>query len=142
MKTLKQFIRFGIVGATNTVIGYLIYVISLQLMRFFEIWSSYDIYIAQFMMYVLSVAWSFFWNNRFVFKKSEESTRSIFSALLKTYVSYAFTSLFLSELLLIFWVRCLGWNDFIAPILNLIITVPLNFVIQKFWVFNEKQENK
>ena len=51
------------------------------------------------------------------------------------YVSYAFTSLFLSEVLLLLWVECLGINEYVAPVLNLLVTVPLNFFIQKYWAF-------
>ena len=76
------------------------------------------------------------------FKKEEEAERNIGEALIKTYVSYAFTSLILSELLLMVWVKILGVNDYVAPILSLIITVPLNFVIQKFWAFKDKRNEK
>ncbi len=137
IRIFKQFIRFGIVGISNTIVGYLIYVIFLKAMRFYNVWSAYDIYVAQFIMFVLSVAWSFFWNSKFVFKKTTDSKEKLISTLLKTYASYAFTSLFLSELLLIVWVRCLKLNEFLAPVLSLIITVPLNFLIQKYWAFKE-----
>lgn len=135
MKTLKQFIGFGIVGLSNTIIGYAIYVVSLKIIRFCGIWHDYDIYVAQLLMFVLSVAWSFYWNNKYVFEENENSGRSITRALLKTYVSYAFTSLFLSEVLLLLWVECLEINEYVAPILNLLVTVPLNFFIQKYWAF-------
>lgn len=142
MKAFFQFIKFGIVGVSNTIIGYIIYAGSLYLMRLFNICSSCDIFIAQFLMFFLSVAWSFFWNNKFVFKKNHNSKRSYVAALLKAYISYAFTSLLLSELLLLLWVKCFGINDYIAPVLSLIITVPLNFIIQKLWVFKDKHEKK
>lgn len=141
-KTVVQFLKFGLVGASNTVIGYLIYAASLKVLRLLNLWPSIDIYISQFIMFILSVAWSFYWNNRFVFKKEEETERNIGKALIKTYVSYAFTSLILSELLLMVWVKILGVNDYVAPILSLIITVPLNFVIQKFWAFKDKKNEK
>ncbi len=141
-KTVVQFFKFGLVGASNTVIGYLIYAASLKVLRLLNLWPSIDIYISQFIMFVLSVAWSFYWNNRFVFKKEEETERNIGKALVKTYISYAFTSLILSELLLMVWVEILGINDYVAPILSLIITVPLNFVIQKFWAFKDKKNER
>lgn len=141
METFKQFIRFGVVGVSNTIIGYLIYVISLSVMRFYNMWVSYDIYVAQFIMFLLSVAWSFYWNNKYVFKGSINSKRDIIKSLLRTYVSYAFTSLILSEILLVLWVEYLTINDFIAPILSLLITVPLNFVIQKYWAFRGGEQN-
>ena len=141
-KTVVQFLKFGLVGASNTLIGYLIYAASLKVLRLLNLWPSIDIYVSQFIMFILSVAWSFYWNNRFVFKKEEETERNIGKALMKTYVSYAFTSLILSELLLMLWVNILSINDYVAPILSLIITVPLNFVIQKFWAFKDKKNEK
>jgi putative flippase GtrA len=142
-KLLKLFLKFGLVGLSNTVIGYLIYAVSLKLMRSLAILPRYDYYVAQFFMFVLSVAWSFYWNNKYVFKQQENTSRHILGALLKTYASYAFTSLFLSEVLLSIWVEHLGINEYLAPILSLVITVPLNFVIQKYWAFRDtgKEEN-
>ena len=133
--TLLQFVRFGIVGLSNTILGYMIYISTLALMRSIQLWPTLNIYIAQFVMFVLSVAWSFYWNKRFVFKLVIDGEHKFFIALLKTYVTYAFTSLFLAEFLLYLWVDILKINEFIAPIVTLLITVPLNFVIQKFWAF-------
>lgn len=141
MKIFKQFIKFGIIGVSNTIIGYIIYAITLYTLQRFGWFPNLDIYISQFMMFLLSVAWSFYWNNKYVFKDTSSSKQNTFVALLKTYVSYAITSLFLSEVLLLFWVICLGINEYVAPILNLIITVPLNFIIQKYWAFNYKDKN-
>ncbi len=137
MNTIVQFIKFGIVGASNTVIGYLIYAISLAVFRKFQLFSDYDIYLANFIMFMLSVAWSFYWNNKYVFKSENRSRKDIFFVLIKTYMTYAFTSLILAEVLLYVWVNILGINAYIAPIINLIITVPLNFLIQKFWAFKD-----
>lgn len=135
--TVNQFVKFGIIGVSNTIISYIFYAVTLKLLHLFDLFSRIDIYIAQVTMFVLSVAWSFYWNNRFVFKETTENERKVWVALVKTYVSYAFTGLFLSAVLLAFWVEFLGVNDFIAPILNLVITVPLNFLIQKYWAFKE-----
>lgn len=137
--SFMQFVRFGIVGLTNTVIGYLIYVISLKIFRVAHLFPRMDYLVAQLIMFLLSVLWSFYWNNKMVFKQEVGEKRNIMVALLKTYVTYAFTSLFLSEGLLILWVNILGMSEYIAPIINLLITVPLNFVIQKFWAFRKHE---
>lgn len=136
-ESFLQFIKFGIVGVSNTIIGYLIYVISLKILRSLGLFPDIDLYIAQFSMFVLSVAWSFYWNNKMVFKQKDGEQRNIFAALIKTYISYAFTSLILSEILLYLWCNLLEVNEYIAPIINLLITVPLNFFIQKFWAFKK-----
>lgn len=135
---LIQFIKFGIVGLSNTIIGYLIYVLSLKTFRALDVFAATDIYLAQFVMFVLSVAWSFFWNSTMVFRQEEGEERNVFAALVKTYLSYAFTGLFLSELLLVLWVKVLGISEYIAPLINLIVTVPLNFIIQKYWAFRRE----
>ena len=137
-KTLIQFFKFGIVGISNTLIGYIIYVVTLRLLKAAALFPGSDIYIAQLVMFLLSVLWSFYWNNKIVFHTREGEKRNWLPVLLKTYLSYAFTSLFLSELLLMLWVRVFSISEYIAPLLSLLITVPLNFILQKYWAFNEK----
>jgi putative flippase GtrA len=137
-----QFVKFGIVGVTNTVISYVLYAGSLLLMQRFKVLPHFDYLIAQVIAFVLSVLWSFYWNNKYVFKLGDNQGRNIWRALIKTYISYSFTGLFLSSVLLIFWVRIVGLSEFLAPILNLIISVPLNFIINKFWAFKPNGNQK
>lgn len=132
---IMQFFKFGVVGVSNTIISYIIYAASLLVLRKFEILQSTNYIVAQVIAFVLSVLWSFYWNNRLVFTIGEGEQRSIWKALLKTYVSYSFTGLFLNTILLVLWVHILGVSEFIAPILNLLISVPLNYVINKYWAF-------
>lgn len=139
-KGLIQFVKFGIVGVSNTLISYVLYSGGLLLFRKLCLFGQSDYLIAQIVAFIISVAWSFYWNNKFVFKIEDGKRRSIWKALLKTYVSYSFTGLFLSSALLILWVQIFHISEFIAPIINLVITVPLNFIINKFWAF--KQSNK
>ncbi len=133
-----QFVRFGIVGLSNTVISYVLYAVFLLLFQHFGMLEGIDYIVAQVIQFFLSVLWSFYWNNRMVFRLGEGEHRSLLKALLKTYVSYAFTGLFLSSILLIFWVQVLHISEFIAPIINLCVSVPLNFLINKFWAFKNE----
>ena len=130
-----QFIKFGIVGLSNTIIGYIIYVATLQLLRKLGLFNNIDIYIAQFVMFVISVLWSYYWNSKKVFVNSKET---LLKSLLKAYMTYAFTSLFLSEILLLVWTKVFGISEYIAPLISLLVTVPLNYIIHKRWVFNER----
>lgn len=136
--SLVQFIKFGIVGLSNTIISYVIYAVSLLLFQRFAIFGTNAYLVSQVLAFVISVAWSFYWNNKYVFTQNEGETRSIWRALLKTYISYSFTGLFLNTLLLILWVQMLHISEFIAPIINLLVSVPLNFIINKFWAFRSK----
>lgn len=134
-----QFVRFGIVGVSNTVINYLIYVGSLWALEAAHLIPKWDYLVAQGIAFVLSVLWSYYWNNRMVFTLEEGEKRSLWKSLLKTYVSYSFTGLFLNTLLLYLWVDLLGISKLIAPIINLLVSVPLNFIINKFWAFKAEK---
>lgn len=137
-ETFMQFVRFGIVGLSNTVVSYVLYAGFLLLFQHFGLFPGTDYILAQVIQFFLSVLWSFYWNNRMVFKLGENEHRSILKSLIKTYVSYAFTGLFLSSVLLIFWVEVLHISEFIAPIINICICVPINFLINKYWAFKKE----
>ena len=130
-----QFVKFGLVGLSNTVVSYLIYLGALFLFEGLGILPKIDYLVAQVIAFILSVLWSFFWNNKFVFKKDEDEHRNPWAALAKTYVSYAFTGLFLNTVLSIIWVDLLGISKLIAPIINLLVSVPINFFLNKLWAF-------
>ena len=133
-----QFIKFGIVGLSNTVLAYILYVISLLLFRKQGIFLDSGYLVAQAIAFVLSVLWSFYWNNKLVFTLQEGEERSVFKALVKTFISYSFTGLFLNSILLTLWVKVMYISEFIAPIINLLVSVPLNFIINKLWAFKRK----
>ena len=134
-EALMQFVKFGIVGVSNTVISYVLYFITLKALKAGALFPNIDYLLAQIVAFILSVLWSFYWNNKMVFVLEDGQNRNLFKALLKTYVSYSFTGLFLNSILLILWVQIVGISEFIAPIINLLISVPLNFIINKFWAF-------
>lgn len=133
--SFMQFVRFGIVGVSNTIISYVLYVGSLLTFQRLEILPNGDYLVAHVIEFVLSVAWSFYWNNKMVFIKEEGQNRSIWKALIKTYISYSFTGLFLNSILLVLWIQVFHISEFVAPIINLLVSVPINFLINKFWAF-------
>ena len=126
-KLVAQFLKFGLVGLSNTLVSWACYYLFL--------WIDEDLYmVGSIVGTVLSIANAFFWNDRFVFKGGKNDWKSKLKRLGKTYVSYGGTSL-LSTFLL--WLEVqLGVSKVIAPIVNLIITIPLNFIINKLWTFN------
>lgn len=137
---LIQFVKFGLVGLSNTIISYIIYLIVFSLMQTLNLFSDFDYLIAQVISYMLSILWSFYLNNKYVFKQQENHKRNIIRALLKTYISYSFTGIFLNSLLSIFWVEILHLSKVIAPCINLLISIPVNFIINKFWAFRDSKK--
>ena len=135
-KTFKEFLQFGLVGVSNTIISYLLYVVTLLLVS--KSGVKFDYIIANIVSWLLSVLWSFYWNNKFVFKKEEGEKRNIWAALFKTYVSYGFTGLILNNILSVLWVSVLHISKMLAPIINLVISIPINFFMNKLWAFGKK----
>lgn len=136
--TFSEFIKFGLVGVSNTIVSYCLYALSLQIFLKLNLFPSTDYIIANIISFLLSVLWSFYWNNKYVFKLNKGEQRSIWKALLKTYVSYGFTGIILNNILLVLWVRVIGINKMLAPIINLIINIPINFFMNKLWAFGKK----
>ena len=139
-ESVIQFIKFGVVGLSNTVISYVIYVAALLGLQKLGLFPTIDYLIAQFIGFVLSVLWSFYWNRKYVFKPEEGDSLPIGKALLKTYLSYSFTGLILSPGLSVVLVQIFSVSKLLAPIICLFITVPLNFLLNKFWAFRANKK--
>lgn len=123
----KQFMQFALVGVSNTLISLGIYYLLLH-------FNVYYI-IAHVVGFLISVLNSFFWNSRFVFRRQTHKKIAFF----KTLISYGVTFL-LSTSLLYLMVDIIGVPDKIAPIINMFITTPLNFLLNKFWAFGKKKD--
>lgn len=127
-----QFVKFGLVGVSNTLVSWICYYIIL--------WIDDNLYmLGSLVGTIVSIANAFIWNDRFVFKGQENDWKNRLKRLGKTYVSYGGTSL-LSVLLLWIEVQLFGVSKVIAPVVNLLITIPLNFLINKFWTFRNGEE--
>ena len=164
IKSLLQFIKFCIVGLSNTIICEGIYVVLL----FFGV----HYLAANIIGNVISILNAYYWSNKYVFKAEEGEQRVWWKVLLKTYATYGF-SMVLSAGLLVFWLELVKLEQYMGPVLsllgnlgilevlgnvgivveakilseilaaaiNLIITIPLNYVINKYWAY-KNESNK
>ena len=129
-KLFWQFVKFCLVGVSNMLVSLAIYYLFL--------WINPDLYmLGSVLGTVLSILNAFIWNDLFVFTGNPKDFKSIMKRLGKTYVSYGFTSL-LSNGLLWLEVSVFGLSKVYAPIINLVVTTPLNYLINKFWTFKSK----
>lgn len=121
-KSFVQFFRFCIVGVSNILIDLGIY--------YLIVWMNGYYLLANSIAWIISVLNAFYWNHKYVFK----TTNAWFKELVKTYFSYGL-SFVLSNLLLWIYVDCIGISKMFAPLLVLPITTPINFILNKFWVY-------
>lgn len=126
-----QFFKFGLVGLFNSIVSYLIYTIA--------IYNNIHHLIANFLAFIISVLSSFYLNNKFVFKEDNKK-RSKLKALLKVYISYATTGIFLNSIFLTIFIDVIGISKYIAPIIVMIINIPINFLLNKLWAFNTSKD--
>ena len=141
-KSFIQFIKFGIVGVSNTLVSYAVHRASRSVFRYFGLFANRDNYAAIVVAYIVSVFWSFCLNSRFVFKQGKDGHRNWLKALMKTYLSYMFTGLVLSNIFMFFWLEVAHISENIAPLLNSALCVPINFLLNKYWAFKEEKGNK
>ena len=127
--TILQFIKFGMVGALNTILSYVITNGCYYVLHLHE-------QISNLISFLITVLVSYLLNSRLVFHDEDEK-QPWYKALAKVYASYALTELVLMGILLFVEERVLGIPHFIATFINLCVTVPLNFVLNKFWAYRK-----
>lgn len=153
LSSLIQFIKFGLVGVSNTAISYgiemLCYYVLFKNTKFIGILNllallgistdgnNVKIVITTIIAFVVSVSNSYFWNNRYVFSSGKKSFSEHFKTYFKTFACYGITGLILSPIIKILLTK-ISVPFFIASLGALVITIPLNFVMNKFWAFKSK----
>lgn len=153
-KSLWQFIKFSLVGVSNTLISEGVYAVLI----FFKL----HYLPASFFGFTLSTVNAYYWNNKYVFRQKDGEKRVWWRVFLKTYAAY-FWGYLVNAALLVFWIDILSigrlltplgdwcaqrgfasldavfWGNLLAAALNLIITVPMNFVVNKYWAYRTKR---
>ena len=118
----NKFIKFSIVGFSNLFISLAVYYVLIFLSINYQIANTVGFLVATFN--------SYFWNKLWVFKNNKNKISDI----IKFYI-VCLLSWLLSTILLYIWIQKLGISDKIAPIVNLFIKTPLNYLMNKLWVF-------
>lgn len=120
----ERFIKFAIVGFGNLFVSLVTY----YLLVFFSI--NYQI--ANIGGFVTGSLNGYIWNKLWVFKENKQNMTS----LVKFYLTYLATWI-LSAMLLYIWIELMSISDKIAPVINVFITTPINYLLNKYWVFNK-----
>jgi len=153
---LVQFIKFGLVGVSNTLISY-----AVEMLGYYVLFvrSSFAgivallsalgiaitgeqvrVIVVTLLSFVISVTNSYYWNSRYVFKSGRKRTLAEHAgAYLRTVACYALTGILLSPAIKL-WLGHMGIPFWAASLMSLIVTIPLNFVMNKFWAFARKGE--
>jgi putative flippase GtrA len=123
-RIVRQFVKFGLVGLSSTVIDWGIYLV---LNRFFAVFYI----IAKIISFVFAVINSYIWNRRWTFRSTESRRIHQFSKFLVV----SGVGLGLNTLIMILVVEKLKISDIYGLAIATIFVTFWNFVINKLWVF-------
>lgn len=129
-EALVQFVKFGMVGGFNTIFSYVIVNVM------FYVWGIHE-QIGNITAFIITVFISYMANSRFVFRESAKE-QSFLAGLVKVYISYSITGIFLTAVLLYVESDMLHIPLYIGTFANIFITVPINFILNKFWAYRKK----
>ena len=149
---VSQIIKFSLVGVSNTFISYAVEMLCYYLlflnnhfsliqtfMKSLEIQVNAEfirIWLSTFLAFLVSISNSYYWNCRFVFV-SLDRKRSLGQHMIsyfKMALCYAFTGLLLAPNLKV-WLMSTEMSYWLVSFLSLIVVVPVNFILNKFWAF-------
>jgi putative flippase GtrA len=116
MSTKQEFLFFIIVGAINTALGYVLYLLFLLFLPYTVAYS---------VTYVLGIFISYYLNSRFVFRLPFSLSKALRFPIVYL-VQYGLGVLLLRTLVEIFSI-----DRAIAPILVIIVTIPVTFILSR-----------
>ena len=111
---MVQVFLFGLVGFSSALVNLGIYNLVLWILQILRWFPGFDFLVAQFFGFVISVAWAFWFNRRYVFRTPDAPWK---------------------ESLL--WVHVFGLPKEIVTILNDTLCFPVNFLLNKYWSFKK-----
>ena len=131
---MVQVFLFGLVGFSSALVNLGIYNLVLWILQMLCWFPGFDFLIAQFFGFVISVAWAFLFNRRFVFRTPGAPWKE---SLIKVYITYSLTGIGLSSLLSLLWVHVFDLPKEIVTLLNDTLCFPVNFLLNKYWSFRK-----
>jgi len=127
---LTQFLKFGLVGLSNTLIALIVY--------YGVVAAGFHYQTGNIAAFIVSSASGFVLNKYWVFRASVNRTML---QVLKYYSVYL-SSLGINMLISFLWVDLLDQDVYLAPLLSLSITIPYNYLLSRIWVYKEKIKNE
>lgn len=127
-RVVRQFVKFGIVGLSSTVIDWGIY---LFLTRIFGIFYL----MAKMLSFSVAVLNSYIWNRRWTFRSNDPQKLKQFIK----FLTISLVGLVINSTIMYIAVEHLKLNDIYGLFLATAIVLSWNFLANKFYTFKESQ---
>jgi len=128
-KSLKQFIIFGIVGVSNTIVDFVVFWVLIQL--------SLHYIIANIVAYGVGMLNSYFWNNKITFKSSRQQSDIIVARRIMRFIAWNGLMLLVSSVLIYAVIELLHWHALISKSVVIVVVLMFQFLGSKKWVFKQ-----
>ncbi|MGO4185780.1 GtrA family protein [Paenibacillus sp. MCAF9] len=118
--------KFIVVGILNTIVGFSVFYLSLEVFHF-------NYLVSLVISHIIGVTNSYLWNKSWTFNIRYHS----FSMVLKFGLTYLLTFI-INSALLVLLVEIFKQNPVISQLFSMVITTAISFVGQKYWSFKVK----
>lgn len=122
-KPFIQFIKFGIVGVSNTLLT------AITIWILLKVFHSSD-YISNFAGYIIGLINSFIWNRKWTFASKSKMGITVFKFIVTFAISYLFQ---LGNLYLLLHFTHI--DSYISQLLSIVVYTCINFVLNKYYTF-------
>ena len=122
-KSVIQFIKFGIVGISNTLLT------ALTIWILLKVFHSSD-YVSNIAGYIIGLINSFFWNRKWTFESKTKLNVTFFKFIVTFVLSYLFQ---LGNLYLLLHFTHI--DSYICQLLSIVVYTFVNFVLNKYYTF-------
>jgi putative flippase GtrA len=122
-KSLIQFIKFGIVGISNTLLTALIIWILLRVLHCSD-------YFSNFAGYIVGLLNSFIWNRKWTFESKTKVSITIFKFIVTFAISYLFQ---LGNLYVLLHFTHI--DSYICQLISIVVYTLINFILNKNYTF-------
>ncbi len=126
-----QMFKFGLIGISNTVIDFSVYLV---LTRFFIFWRENYLY-ANIIAMLIAATWSFVWNKYWTFKNSSRNA----SLQYIKFIAINIAGLALNTFILYIFVEFFNLPDLWGKAIGVIVVFFWGFFINKYWTFGHKE---
>jgi putative flippase GtrA len=124
---MNQTLKFIMVGIINTIVGFSIFYLSLEVFHF-------NYLVSLIISHIIGVINSYLWNKSWTFNIHYHS----FSMVFKFGLTYLLTFI-INSVLLVLLVEVFNQNPVISQLFSMVITTAISFVGQKYWSFKVKK---
>lgn len=128
---LAQILDFSLVGVINAFLSYIIYAFCIKIEIHYQIANQFAYWLTVLNGFILNKFWVF----------STQSEKKAHKQMIRYFILYAWNFL-LGIILLYVYVEIFKLNKYIVPFLSYPLTIPMNYLINKFWVFKNTSDKQ